>query len=117
MQVTIESVSQIPICVVEFDAEYHSDDGTAIQSAGDALAGDAITAAHPNVIIDLTGTKYFGSSFVGLLFALRRRVIDLGGQLAACGVNEDCVSVLNVTRFTDSCPVFDSRSQAIESFV
>jgi anti-anti-sigma factor len=117
VQVTIDAESPLPICIVEFDARYHSDDGIAIERARKALAGGVITSAQPHVVLDLTGTEYFGSAIVGLLFALSKRVKVLGGRLAACVANEHCKDVLAVTRFDQVCPVFDSRSEAVASVV
>ena len=117
MEITIHSEEQRDVCIVQFDSQYHSDDGTAIENARDALTNDAITAAHSRVVVDLTGTAFFGSAFVGLLFALGRRVKKLDGRLAACGANEHCREVLEVTRFSQLCPIFDSRSEAVKSVI
>jgi anti-anti-sigma factor len=115
VNITLHNKSPNAVCIVAFDSQYHSDDGTAIASAREALTGDAITAAQSRVVVDLTETEYFGSEFVGLLFALGRRVKELGGRLAACGVNEHCKEVLEVTRFAKICPIFESRSEAVTS--
>ena len=117
MDVTIQSHSHQDVCIVAFDAQYHSDDGSAIANAREALANDAITIAQPCVVVDLSNTEYFGSAFVGLLFALREHVKALGGRLAACVTNASCKEVLAVTQFDRVCPVFESRSEAVASVV
>jgi anti-anti-sigma factor len=113
--ITIQSDSKHEVCIVAFDAQYHSDDVTAIDGARNALADEAITAARSRVVIDLTNTEYFGSALVGLLFALHLRIRALGGRLAACVSNENCKNVLAVTQFDRSCPVFTSRTAAVAS--
>ncbi len=116
MDVTVQSHSQQEVYVVAFDSQYHSDDGTAIERARDALE-KAITAAQSRVVVDLTNTEYFGSTFVGLLFALLDRMKAVGSRVAACVSNEHCQEVLAVTQFDRLCPVFKSRSEAVASVV
>jgi len=115
--ITIQSDSKHEVCIVAFDAQYHSDDVTAIDGARDALANEAVTAAPSRVVIDLTNTEYFGSAFVGLLFALLGRMKVIGGRVAACVSNEHCQEVLAVMQFDKVCPVFESRSEAVASVV
>ncbi len=117
MDVTIESDAQREVCVVTCDPEYQSDDGDAITRARETLMQEAIANTPPLVVVDLSSTQYFGSAFVGLLFSLRNRVNRLGGRLAACGANEQCQQVLEVTRFAKVCPMFQSRSEAVASVV
>jgi anti-anti-sigma factor len=113
--ITIQSDSKHEVCIVAFDAQYHSDDRIAIDGARDALEDNAIISEHSRVVIDLTSTEYFGSALVGLLFALHLRIRALGGRLAACVSNENCKNVLSVTQFDRHCPVFTSRTAAVAS--
>jgi anti-anti-sigma factor len=117
VDVTIQSHSQQDVYIIAFDSQYHSDDGSAMARVRDALANEVITAAQSRVVVDLTNTEYFGSVFVGLLFALREHVKALGGRLAACVTNANCKEVLAVTQFDRVCPVFESQSEAVASVV
>jgi anti-anti-sigma factor len=103
------------VYVVECEPHYESDDVAAMARAREALI-DRLTEIHqPRVVVDLSETQFFGSAFVGLLFALREQVVQLGGRLATCCANDQCRSVLEVTHFTRVCPLFSSQSEAVES--
>ncbi|MCG8584946.1 MAG: STAS domain-containing protein [Pirellulales bacterium] len=106
---------QSDVYVVECEPRYQSDDNEAMRRAREALIDKATSCEKPRVVVDLSETTFFGSAFVGLLFSLREKVARLGGQLAACGANEHCRDVLEVTRFTNVCPLFGSRSEAIQA--
>ena len=103
------------VYIVECESNYLSDDRDAIDRAREALIDRVVELAEPRVVVDLSNTSYFGSAFVGLLFSLREKVARLGGRLVACGANDHCRDVLEVTRFTKVCPLFGSQSEAVRS--
>lgn len=67
--------------------------------AGVATAvGDAGQADPPLVLLDMARVKFFGSSFIEVLYRLWKAVQSRGGQFVLTGVHAYCLEVLQVTK-------------------
>lgn len=70
-------------------------------------------ASHKkHVIIDFGHSDYFGSTAVGLLVNLWRRVRQRGGQMAICGLSAHEKEILKATNLDTLWPTCDSREAA-----
>ncbi|MFN0053955.1 MAG: STAS domain-containing protein [Planctomycetales bacterium] len=80
----------------------------------DAL-GAAVRAAHPpRVVIDLSHTKFFGSSFIELLFGLWKETqAKPEGNFAICGLTSYCLEVLRITHLDSLWRLFPDRGSAV----
>ncbi len=65
----------------------------------------ALTAGEaPKVVVDFRHTQYLSSVAIRTLLGFRRRVLELGGQLVLCGLNEVVGDVFYTTRMVSTDP-------------
>ena len=84
------------ITIIEFGDEFEhlSEDvmpavATAVHDAGEALV--------PKVLLDLTCVRFFGSSFIEVLYRLWKQMESRQGRFVLSGVHPYCKEVLQVT--------------------
>ncbi len=71
-------------------------------------------ANPPRVVIDLSHTTFFGSSFIEILVQFWKRISERdGGDFAICGLTANCAEVLHITQLDSLWNVFPSQSEAI----
>jgi anti-sigma B factor antagonist len=71
--------------------------------------------ASANLVIDLANGDYLGTSMLGAVVKLWKRVSQRGGRLALCNVSEGVVQVLRVTKLQTVWPIYPSRDQALSA--
>lgn len=83
---------------------------------GDALLGMAAEADPPLVVLDLSHTRFFGSSFIEVLFRLwtRQQARD-GGAFAISGLTPYCLDVLKITHLDTLWRIFPNRDEAVRA--
>ncbi len=64
------------------------------------------------LLVDLSHTKFFGSSFIEVLFRVWNRVNQAGGKFAICGLNSYCREVLQITHLDTVWKTFANRLEA-----
>lgn len=65
-----------------------------------------------NLIVDLGGTRHFGSAMIGAIFELRRKVLRDGGRAVLCNASEEMLAVLRVLKLDREWPYVATRSEA-----
>ena len=76
----------------------------------------ADTVTPPRVVIDLSHTRYFGSSFIGFLMSTAGRLRDRGdGRLGISGVQPFATMALEATKADLLLGLFDSADDAVAS--
>ena len=81
---------------------------------GDKLLKIAGAANPPLVVLDLSHTTFFGSSFIEVLFRLWHQIQTRpGGTFALCGLTEHCLEVLTVTHLDTLWRHFANRGEAV----
>lgn len=76
----------------------------------------ADTVTPPQVVIDLSHTRYFGSSFIGFLMSTAGRLRDRGdGQLGISGVQPFATMALEATKADLLLSLFDGVDDAVAS--
>ena len=103
------------ITTVELESRYDIAGNVKFERTKDLLTKQSKTIDPPRLLLDFNHTTFFGSNFVGLLFALRRTLVDRGGRLALCSVSPECLKVLEVVRFHTVCPIYKTRNEAIKA--
>jgi anti-anti-sigma factor len=68
-----------------------------------------------HLIVDFAGTDFFGSSAVGLLLRLRRKVNNHGGRMALCRLSEHETEVLRITELDRLWTVYSSWEEALNA--
>src|SRR5258708_4599353 len=83
---------------------------------GESLIELADEAKQPLVVLDLSHTQFFGSSFIEVLFTLWKRLQSRGGgRFAICGLTPHCLDVLKITHLDTLWRLFPDRDEAVRS--
>jgi len=69
--------------------------------------------ASANLVIDLAHGDYLGTSMLGAMVKLWKRVSQRGGRLALCNVSDSVTQVLRVTKLQTVWPIYGNRDQAL----
>jgi len=78
--------------------EFENLDETLLDQIRDQVLDAAKNADPPLVVIDLQHTKFFGSSFIEVLFRIWNRINALpNGGFAIAGLTDYCREVLEIT--------------------
>ena len=72
-------------------------------------------ASLKHLIVDLSGSRYFGSEMLGALVALRERVVERGGRAALTDVSRDMLAGLDVIGVDGLFEVFNTRADAVSA--
>ncbi len=102
--------------VVTLGKEYNRLDGASVEDAALILITAAENAQPPVLILDLSHTRFFGSSFIEVLVRAWNVVRHRGqGKFMLVGVNGYCREVLQITHLNDVWPMYDSVGAAMEA--
>ena len=99
-----------------------------IAPAGDALSFRDVDVAaavtevlhcidalpEPRVVVDLSGSQYFGSIMIGAVSQFAERVRGRGGVFAICELSPDMRQVLIAMKLSERWPTFDSQRAAVK---
>ena len=67
------------------------------------------------VLVDLERLAYFGTNMLEAMHVIWRPIRAQGGRMFLCNVSDVGREILRVARFDVLWPIFDSRSEALES--
>lgn len=103
------------VTVVAFGPEFERIDEGLIPAIGEVFSQLAAQKRRP-LVVDLAQTKFFGSSFIELLFRLWNRAKDAQGHgFALAGVSDYCQEIMSVTNLQQLWPMYATRDQAVEA--
>ena len=85
------------VTVVALGPEYDSLDGHGLDDIREALLNIVGTAEPPQVVLDMSHTKFFGSAFIEVLFKAWNRLQSRGGELVMSGLQPYCKEVIEIT--------------------
>ncbi|HUY31466.1 MAG TPA: STAS domain-containing protein [Pirellulales bacterium] len=103
--------------VVEVDPEYDSLDEQMIGAFCELLLRAVATAEPPALVIDLSRTRFIGSSFLGVLMRAWKRLRDRDGRMAICCVPSNCAEVLRVSKLDSVWNIYPTRDEAVREVV
>ena len=86
-----------------------------IQPAAEMVLAPFRDDPPTNMIIDLTGVRYFGSAFITFLLRCHLLVRKQGSELVLAGVNDRIRELLKATALDTLWALYDSRQEAIEA--
>lgn len=101
-----------PVTVVSLGPQYENLDEDSLQKVQRVLLQVASDAQPPLVVIDLSHTTFFGSSFIEILFRMWNRLNQRNGRFAISGLTDYCREVLEVARLNQLWDLYDSAEQA-----
>jgi len=91
-------------------------DERVVDQIRDWLDLDPYLAQPPLLVVDLTYTKFFGSSFIEILFSLWTKLNAIpGGRFALSGVTPYCREVLKVTHLDTLWGMYGTSKEAVEA--
>lgn len=103
------------VTVISFGPQFETLDEFTLDQIRDFVLDAAKSANPPKVVIDLSYTKFFGSSFIEVLFRVWNRVNAAGGKFALAGLTSYCREVLEVTHLDKLWPLMPNEEEAVSA--
>lgn len=103
------------VTVVALGPAFENLDEHLLDSVRDVLMEVSNRATPPKVVIDLSHTKFFGSSFIEVLFRLWNRLNTRDGGFAIAGLTPYCAEVLTITHLDTLWKIFPLREDAVRA--
>ena len=72
------------------------------------------STGYRHLILDFSGTDYYGSTALGCFIKLWKRVRSIGGNMAFCNVSRHELEVLELTRLDNLWTICPTRDDALE---
>lgn len=102
------------VTVIAFGVQFETLDENVLDKVRDVVMEAARSADPPIVLIDLSHTKFFGSSFIEILFRVWNRInTQPGGKFALSGLNPYCLEILQVTHLDKLWALHPNEDTAI----
>jgi anti-anti-sigma factor len=86
-----------------------------IEAEGKAVLDMLAQAPGRNVVVDFGRTDYWGSTALGLLVGIWKRVRSRGGRMALCRLSPHEKEILQISHLDHVWPMFPSRGQALKA--
>jgi anti-anti-sigma factor len=86
------------------------------QELGDRLSALIDREGLTQVLIDLSRTKYMGSTAFATLLVVAKKLKEAGGTLKVCGMNRDLLVGANIIGLGRAIDVCDDERSGIGSF-
>lgn len=103
------------VTCIRLGPEFETLDETALDAIRNSVLEAATSASPPRVLIDLTYTKFFGSSFIELLFRIWNRInAQPGGKFGISGLTSYCREVMTITHLDKLWPLYDDFESALK---
>ena len=77
---------------------------------------DEVEKGTTKVLVDFAHAGYIDSSGLGVLVSLAKRLRELGGDLRLANLNEDLLTLFELTKLDSLFRIATSRDQAVEGF-
>jgi anti-sigma B factor antagonist len=102
------------VTVIAFGTDFSSIDEQRLDAVRPELLRITEQGTLPTaVVVDLSHTKFFGSSFIEVLFRIWKRVSGAGGKFALAGLSGYCLEILTVTHLDTLWKNHPTRAAAI----
>lgn len=115
-----ESLTEIRegnVTIVVFGSELRQLDELNVGDIGRKLVAIAESVPHPCLVLDMSTTEFFGSSFIEALFrAWKKLNVKPSAKFAIAGLQPYCREVLEVTHLDKLWNLFDTRAAAVAAF-
>lgn len=95
--------------------EEHLIDEVLVQEVANQLSELIENDGPSDLILDLSLVTIVGSSMLGKLVTLNKKVKSAGGTLRLCGIPPQLYEVFAITKLNTLLAIYDSRQQALQS--
>jgi anti-anti-sigma factor len=105
---------QDEVTVIELGEEYENLDEAVLTDLRNLILKAVDQAEPPLVVLDLSHTKFFGSSFIELIFrAWNRLQARDKGKFVLSGLMPYCKEVIEITHLDQLWTLYDSVDEAV----
>lgn len=103
------------VTVIELGEEYQSLDETVLTDLRDLILKAVDDADPPLVVLDLSHTTFFGSSFIELIFRAWNRIeAKKDGRFVLSGLTPYCREVISITHLDELWSIYDTAGEAVK---
>ncbi|MDD4267209.1 MAG: STAS domain-containing protein [Pirellulales bacterium] len=90
------------ITIVELESRYDSLDDASLGQLSQVLLEAASGPQRPRLLLDFSATRFIGSTFIGLMVRVWKRIRDRDGQMGICCLAPFCQETLVIARLYDT---------------
>lgn len=101
------------VTVVTLGEKYETLDELKVEELSEPLLAVAGEATPPLLVVNLAHTRFFGSSFIALLFRTRTRLTPRNGKMAVCGLQGYCIEVMEVAHLNQLWHICPDSAEAV----
>lgn len=101
------------VTVISFGRQFETLDEQALDQIRQSVLDAAAQANPPRIVINLSHTKFFGSSFIEVLFRVWKRANGADGKFALAGLTSYCREVLEITHLDKLWPMLPTEDEAV----
>ena len=98
--------------VVKIGRDYSGLNEALIRRTEQELIAVVDAASTPRIVLDMSATEYFGSTFLEVITHVWQRVTQRGGKLALCGVKPYCLEILHTSKLDTLWPIAGDAAEA-----
>jgi anti-anti-sigma factor len=103
------------VTVIELGEDYESLDESVLTDLRDLMLKAVDEADPPLVVLDLSHTTFFGSSFIELIFRAWNRVeAKKDGRFVLSGLTTYCSEVISITHLNELWSIYDTVGDAVK---
>ena len=114
-QSDIEVLEIDGVTIAVLGIEYDNLNEEQLATASDRLLNLAKTIDPPQLVFDLSRTRFFASGFLGVIFRVWNRMSVRGGSVAMCCASGVCSEVLKVTNVEKLWGIYETQPEALEA--
>ena len=103
-----------PTCIVHAGPEYDNLDIETVEDVERCLLGCADSGQIQNLIVDLSNTRFFGTSFLEVLIRTWNRVRRKNGKFALSGLQSHPEEVIRVSKLDQIWRLYATVAEAVE---
>jgi anti-anti-sigma factor len=104
------------VTVIALGEDYESVDEGVLTDLRDVILNAVDEADPPLVVLDLSHTTFFGSSFIELIFRAWNRVqAKDGGKFVISGLTHYCREVISITHLDQLWSIYDNADDAVKA--
>ncbi len=101
------------VVIVVFGTPLQQIEEVNVTEVGQKLVEITDRLTQPLLVLDMTATEFFGSSFIEVLFRVWKQLsLNPAAQLAIVGLQPYCREVLKVTHLDTLWQIFDTQEEA-----
>src|SRR5262245_10464530 len=102
-----------PTVVVHLGTSYNSLNESSVEGVERFLLSAADLPDARYLVVDLSGTQYFGSRFIEALFRAHNRMKRRGGRFALSGLQPYPEEVIRISKLDTIWPLFKTPEEAV----